>query len=499
MKKFYIFILLLGLMVGFLCSCNDDCDCIPYVPEPEIPTAPVVTITNGEYTIELTDSIVFRANVTSELPATYRWTIGEQEMSTDSLYVFKADAAGVYTLQVTVTNETGSQIQSVQIIVKETPEEEVPLEEGKYKHGTFILNEGFVGTHGSLIYISPNGEITPNVYRYENGKYLWNLTQDLFIYKDKMYIIAQKGTDVSSDYGALTILNAETLKEEFSYSFPWDLGFNAPTHIAVLGENDIYIRDGFTTTGGKIRVFHPVDSTVSIISGTEGASKNTMAVVKGKLFASISNKPVVVVIEKGKTEISKTINFNGLVSGIIKSSDNKLWVSDESGKISKIDPDTYETIAYNQLTGEAAERLKINPDDSHAAAPHITAKGDTLYMSATTTTIYAHIFNADNTTGATVLAVDAKNYIPVSPDYWEGNWTHPFVYNTCAVHPITGEVYINTLKGIGGERHNNHISIFDITYSYSRRGKLQATPRLARDYANYLDYPANVYFTYNFE
>jgi|GEM_PF-167802 len=499
MKKFYILILLLGLMVGSLCSCNDDCDCVPYVPEPEVPSAPVVTITNGEYTMQLTDSIVFRANVTSELPATYRWTIGEQEVSTDSLYVFKAEAAGVYTLQVTVTNEAGSQIQSVQIIVKETPEEEVPLEEGKYKYGTFILNEGLIGTHGSLIYISPNGEITPNVYQYENGKYLWPLTQDLFIYNNKMYIIAQKGTDASSNYGALTILNAETLKEEFSYSFPWELGFEQPTHIAVLGEDDIYIRHVYDMFGG-ISIFHPSDSTAQFVSGSEGALHNTMAVASGKVFAALKSEPVIIVMEKGKTEVSARITFDGLVSGVIKSSDGKLWVSDETGKISKVDPDTYKVIASNQLTGEAANLLKRNPESKKAAAPHITAKGDTLYMSATTTTIYAHIFNADNTTGTTIQAVDAKNYIPVSPDYWEGNWTHPFVYNTCAVNPITGEVYLNTLKGIGGERHNNHISIFDFTWSVDPWfGDITVTPRLSRDYANYLDYPANIYFTYNFK
>lgn len=493
MKKFYIFILLLGLMVGSLCSCNDDCDCVPYVPEPEEPTAPVVTITNGEYTMELTDSIVFRANVTSELPATYRWTIGEQEVSTDSLYVFKADVAGVYMLQVTVTNEAGSQIQSVQIIVKETPEEEIP--EGKYKYGTFILNEGLIGTHGSLIYISPNGEITSNAYRNENGKNLWPLTQDLFIYNKKMYIIAQKGEDVSRDRGAITILNAETLKEEWSFPFPAKFRLSQPTHIAVLGENDIYIRDGASDGRGRIRVFHPSDTTILTISGSEGAHKNTMAVVNGKIFAAIRNEKSLVVIEKGKDAISDKISFDGDVSGVIKSSDGKLWVSDESGKISKVDPDTYRILAQNLLEGEAAERLKINPVSSQAAAPHITAKGDTLYMSATTTSIFCHVFS----TNTTQLMVDAKNYIPVSPDYWEGNWTHPFVYNTCAVHPITGEVYLNTLKGIGEERHNNHISIFDFTWFTYPDGTLEVFPRLSRDYANYLDYPANVYFTYNFE
>ena len=226
-----------------------------------------------------------------------------------------------------------------------------------------------------------------------------------------------------------------------------------------------------------------------------------MAAVNGKVFAAIRNAKSLAVIQKGKTNVTTTIKFDGDVSGVIKSSDGKLWVSDESGKISKVDPNTYEIIASNQLTGGAAERLKINPVSSQTAAPHITAKGDTLYMSATTTNIYGHIFSKN----ITIEMLDAKRYIPVSPDYWEGNWTHPFVYNTCAVDPITGEVYLNSLKGIGGERHINHISVFDFTWHVLDLGDPDFPPiistmtRLSRDYANYLDYPANVYFTYNFQ
>ena len=72
--------------------------------------------------------------------------IDNKEVSNNSIYVFKADHSGNYTLQLTVASEAGSQTQTINILVKE----------GKYKYGTFILNEGFVGTHGSLIYISPN-------------------------------------------------------------------------------------------------------------------------------------------------------------------------------------------------------------------------------------------------------------------------------------------------------------------------------------------------------
>ncbi len=474
MKKLYFFFIVWGLMTSLFISCDDD---------DYIPTLPIVGFAQGNYSMELTDSIVFKAEVTNGLENTFSWALNSEEVSNGETYVFKAENSGIYQLALTAKNSDGSTTKTATINVNP----------GKYKNGTFILNEGLIGTHGSLIFISPSGEITGNAYFRENGKYLFPLAQDLFIYDNSIYIIAQKGTDASANYGGITVLNAETLKEKFSYSFPAELDFFQPTHIAVLGENDIYIRDS-----KSICVFHPSDSTVSRIAGSEKAHKNTMAVVNGKLFAAIYNAKSLVVIEKGKTEITTTIKFDGNVSGVIKSSDNRLWVSDESGKISKVDPDSYKIIASNQLSGEAAERLKINPPSSQAAAPHITAKGDTLYMSATKPSIYFHIFSKDTT----ALMVDATQYIPASPDYFEAQNFQ--AYNTCAVDPVTGEVFLNTLKGWGGLRHNNHISIFDFTIvvSYNKfqnKYKNTITPRLSRDYANYLDYPANVYFTRNFQ
>ena len=478
MKKLYFFFIVWGLMISLFSACSDDDDYIP--------TLPIVGFAQGNYSMELTDSIVFRAEVTNALENTFSWALDNDEVSTGDTYVFKAENSGTYQLALTAKNSDGTTTKTATITVNP----------GKYKNGTFILNEGLMGTCGSLIFISPEGNITGNAYFIENGKRLPGLTQDLFIYNNKMYIIAQQGTDASR-YGSITILNAETLKEEFYYSFPGESNFTSPTHVAVLGEDDIYIRD----ERNGISVFHPSDSTITKIDGSEGAHKNTMAAINGKVFAAIRNAKSLAVIQKGKTNVTTTIKFDGDVSGVIKSSDGKLWVSDESGKISKVDPNTYEIIASNQLTGGAAERLKINPVSSQTAAPHITAKGDTLYMSATTTNIYGHIFSKN----ITIEMLDAKRYIPVSPDYWEGNWTHPFVYNTCAVDPITGEVYLNSLKGIGGERHINHISVFDFTWHVLDLGDPDFPPiintmtRLSRDYANYLDYPANVYFTYNFQ
>lgn len=481
MKKLYFFFIVWGLMTSLFISCDDD---------DYIPTLPIVGFAQGNYSMELTDSIVFKAEVTNGLENTFSWALNSEEVSNGETYVFKAENSGIYQLALTAKNSDGSTTKTATINVNP----------GKYKNGTFILNEGLVTTHASLIYISPEGDITPNVYYKVNGEFLGDVCQDLYIKNNKMYIVSQNG---GNGGGFLTICNAETLKKERSFHDPLILGIDTSyyedngkmvqvidttfsdwtTHIAVLGDDDIYIRDN-----NGIFLMHPstvaTNHRATLIEGTKGARKNTMAVAEGKLFASRRN--TVIVIEQGKNEIAHTIAFGKKqISGLIKATDGNLWASDEGGIIYKIDPKSYEIIAQNQLEGEAATLLRIR--GSQPAAPNIAAKGDTIYISNTTTTIYRHIFS----TNETKLMVDAKDCIPASSDYWEGNWTHPFVYNTCAVDPITGEVFINTLKGIGAQRHTNHITIFDFSS--------ETYPRVSRDYANYLDYPANVFFTYNFE
>lgn len=58
-------------------------------------------------------------------------------------------------------------------------------------------------------------------------------------------------------------------------------------------------------------------------------------------------------------------------------------------------------------------------------------------MNGTGTKIYRHIFSKNQTD----LMVDAANIV-----------TTTSVYNTIAVNPVTGEVYLNTIKGWGNDR-----------------------------------------------
>ena len=440
MKKYSLVFLFLVGMIALFSACNDD----------ETPTPPIVSIESlsGVFSMPQGDSIILKANVESPLETTLRWTVNGNEVSTDSIYTFTMNDLGNYEVKLTAINTDG-----------ETSATEPVEVYGKYKYGTFVLHEGAVyrgDVSSKLTFISPKGVFIDSVYQKENdGEALKIVCQDLFIFNGKMYIMSQRK--------ALTVVNAETLKKEIIYEDEMST-LMAPTHLVVLDEDHIYIRDN-----KGVYLFKPSDKTLTFIEGTNGARKNTMALVDGKIFVTVGSN--VVVIEKGNTEISQTLNFEGGVSGIIKSADKNLWVSDASGKISKVNVKDY-TIQANELPEDVAKLLTV----SYAAAPSITAKGDTLYISGLQSKIYRHIFSSKQTD----LMVDVKDMVE----------NVGIVYNTVAVNPVTGDVMLNSIKGYGADIAISNTSIFDF---------IGATPVLKANYENYLRYPAGTFFTYNFE
>ncbi len=461
MRKFYRTILSLTAAAGMFAAC--DSEETVYVPQEVIVTdtveivraePPRVSISQETYNMELTDSLVLRASAAGDSETTYRWTVDSAEVSTDSVYVFKTGHSGLFSLSVTVTNAEGESTANASVNVRP----------GKYKHGTFVLSEGNVSAgSGRLTFISEKGRVTEDAYGSENTGSLGGVCQDLFIFNHKMYIVAQNG---GNEGGFLTVLNAETLKQERAYQDELSGVVSWPTHVAVLGDDDIYLRDN-----SGVHLFHPSTGKSVLIEGTSGARKNAMAVAQGKVFATVGK--TVVVIEQGRTAISATIEFTGNVSGLLKSSDGNLWVSTADKKISKVDAQTYEIIDTHDVSDVVAGSQLAA---SYAASPSITAKGDTLYMSGLTSTIYRHVFS----TGETTLMADAKDYVD----------NCGIIYNTCAVHPRTGEVVLNSIKGYGTSYLTNNITFFDFSGE---------TPAVAADYADYTRFPAGTFFTYNFE
>ena len=335
-------------------------------------------------------------------------------------------------------------------------------------NGIFVLNEGNMTTEsGSLIFITPDKQVLSNLYFTMNGRHLGNVTQDLFINNNKMYLISQNGgtsatgTTFDND-GMLIVANAETMQKVASYNNELSK-LSWPSHVAVLDDANVFIRDN-----NGINLFNTITKELSLIPGTKGVAKNRMAVANGKVFVIL--KKTIVVLEAGRPDVAQTIDMGATISGLIRSNDGNLWVSTtgKPNKITKVSSSTYSVIKENEVTvGSVGAGV--------GGTPGITAKGDTLYYSNLSTTIYRHIFS----TGESKVMIDAKTVVPNSN----------MAYNSIAVHPITGKVYMTTIKGFGWDFLTNNISEFDFS---------GAEPQLSANYTDYTHFPAGVFFTADF-
>ena len=454
MKKYVYLLILGGFVCGLFASCQDE-------KEKYIPTPPVVSIENLSEldAVPQDDSIVLKANVESPLETTLNWFVNGEETSTDSVYVFKANELGQFEVKLTATNADG-EVSAV-----------LPVEVyGKYKYGTFVLNEGrqLRGIPGTLVFINPKGEITDSVYYKENGASLGITTQDLFIKNNKLYLISQRGGE---DGGFLTILNAETLKKERSYQDEFS-AIQPTTHIAVLGDDDIYVR----SEGKGIYRFTPSTGTLTFIENTKGANKTTMAVADGKVF--VVNGSKLQVIEAGQTAVSKEITATGAIPSVIPSADGNIWfccsaTKEEPAKIMKLNAKDY-TVQENAIEDETATTILRG---GFFASPYITAKGDTLYMGnmSKPMPVCRHIFSQKKT--------------DLLGNIMEGLENVMTMYNSIAVHPITGEIYANLINSYGRDPENK-ICVFGVDND-------QLT--FKKSYHDYTVNPAGIFFTYNFK
>lgn len=437
MKNIY-FILLLAVT---LFSCTKD--------EPVIPNFNIViegVASTENLSLPQDGTLLLKAAVHNTTNFSATWSVNGKEVSAEKEYTFVAGEPGEYRIALKVLNHDGAQSETyITIHVY-----------GKYKHGTFVLNEGnMTSENGSLIFISPEGTVTDSAYWRVNNSFLGNSTQDLCIAGDKIYILSQNG----GGDGTLVVANAETLKKSAGYSSELS-SLSRATHVAVVGDN-AYIRDN-----NGIQLFNLKSKTLAPVEGTQGAAKNRMAVVGEKVFVPAGKKVFVI---KGN-ELIHTISMDGNVSGVIKTADNNLYVSctTSPARINKISASDYAVLQSNEIT-------EAQVGAGYGSTPGISAKGDTIYFSNATTKIYRHIFSKKQTDYMT----DVKDHIQNAG----------IVYNNLGVHPQTGEVYFNTIKGYGTDFLINDISVFNFSGT---------TPVLKADYKNYTHFPSGIFFTGNF-
>lgn len=142
--------------------------------------------------------------------------------------------------------------------------------------------------NGSLIYISPEGYTFEDAYKTVNGTEMGNVTQDMAFHDGKIYVISQNGEKNTKEKefkndGVLIVMNAKTLKKELAYpktAFP---ALDWPTHIAVIDNQHIYVRDNKGIH--RIDLSNPEKPSITDIADSKGAIKTKFAVLNGKVYA----------------------------------------------------------------------------------------------------------------------------------------------------------------------------------------------------------------------
>lgn len=316
--------------------------------------------------------------------------------------------------------------------------------------GTFVLNEGNMTTeNGSLTYITPEGYVLANAYKFINGSELGNVAQDMAFCNGKIYIISQNGDTnaVGNSFendGMLIIADAKTLKKIKSYKKEELSVLDWPSHIAVLDEHNVFIRDN----AGVYRL-NTETNELTLINGTEGAPKSKFVTMNGKVYTYKTGLIGGIIEISADNDNANKINFPyrldidiNEVLGIQAAEDGDMWImSFGFGKTA---------IGKFNLTDRKITQRQINIKPSvGSAGVAFAAKGNVFYY-ADGTSIYRMTFDANPELSAESGLEAEEMLVDLSSlDSKAG-----IIYNGLGINPTTNLVYINTIKSYAQFQEN---------------------------------------------
>lgn len=352
------------------------------------------------------------------------------------------------------------------------------------QQGVFVLNEGNMTTeNGSLTWISPEGYVLDDAYRTVNGTELGNVAQDMAFCDGKIYIISQNGnknpngTTFEND-GMLVVADARTLKRTAAFTNEELEDLDWPTHVAVLDEHHIYIRDN--------RGIYRLDAgtkLLTFITGTDGAPKSRFVTMNGKVYTYLVKNTLGKILEIDPASDAAvtyslpytTTYFINDIKGIQAADGGRIWIMAfgfGESSIGKFDLSTRKIKQH--LIG-----IEVSVGSNGVA---FVARGNDVYY-ADGTTIYHLLFDdegEDEVNGeGDPLSSDEPMIDVAALDDNAG-----LSYNGLGVHPVTGRVYINTIKSFALYTQNQ-IWGFDFAVSFENP---------AVKYENYTNFPAGFYF-----
>ena len=415
----------LALVVGFASCKKDD----PVEVEKALTRELSLSFSNNATAIQQIEPIVITATgeQASTNPSGLIWRVNGKEVARGTTYTFRPGLPGKYSLNVSSSDGNVSITRDYTV-------------EPRFTKGAFLLNEGNrTNETGTITYVDADKKvILDSAYIHVNGTKLGNVCQDLTFANDKVYIISQNGQRNGGE-GLLTIAKAGTL-EKIKVFNDATLAKEWPTHIAVI-EDRIYLRanDGIhvgTENGG-----------FKLIAGTEKAQMLRMAVIGQRVFATTSDKKLLMI--QGD-QVVKELLLAETATGLALADDGNLWVAisnkGSNNQILKVSADPAD---FKILETQAVSLSLSNYTSASVIQPH----GNVLYFAvapwSAPISIYKHNFAAKATTlFANIL--DAK-YAPELKTF----------YNSLGVDPKTGYVYYSGIKGFGKDYKINSTFVLD--------------------------------------
>lgn len=427
---------------------------------------PVLLLSDESYTLNFHAENAGRVEVTS-VPDGWEATV---DLSAGRITVKAPEAATeaekVFRLVVTASGVDG---------------QSVTAEGGDFYHltfddpeGAFVLNEGnMTSDNGSLLYITPEGYMVDGAYHRVNGSDLGNVTQDLCVHDGKMYFISQNGGENAvgatlENDGMLVVADVRTLRKEKGYSNQALASLDWPTHIAVLDEQHVYVRDNAGVW--RLDLGEDVPSVTSVTLGSYEAPKAPFAVVGGKVYTYYNGSYMTGLYEiSPESDRARQIGDGPFwtytsIHGIAPAEEGKLWIM---GRYSN----TYFISKYDVAEGtEERKEIGLLPKPTwDQSGREFVAYGNLLYY-VDGTVLYRFDFEQE------------KEEILVDLSFLDADARES--YNGLGVNPTNGYVYVNTLKGVGGLYTTNQIWVFQPSDFETQRFKFD----------DYTRFPAGVFF-----
>ena len=409
----------LALVVGFASCKKDD----PVEVEKALSRELSLSFSNNATAIQQIEPIVITATGAQATtnPSGLIWRVNGKEVARGATYTFRPGLPGKYSLNISSSDGNVSITRDYTV-------------EPRFTKGAFLLNEGNrTNETGTITYVDVDKKvILDSAYIHVNGTKLGNVCQDLTFANDKVYIISQNGQRNGGE-GLLTIAKAGTL-EKIKVFNDATLAKEWPTHIAVIGDR-IYLRanDGIhvgTENGG-----------FKLIAGTEKAQMLRMAVIGQRVFATTSDKKLLMI--QGD-QVVKELLLEEQATGLALADDGNLWVAisnqGSNNQILKVSTDPAD---FKILDTQAVSLSLSNYTTASVIQPH----GNVLYFAVAPwmapISIHKHDFAAKATTlFANIL--DTK-YAPELKVH----------YNSLGVDPKTGYIYYAGMSDYKTYRQNS--------------------------------------------